>query len=87
MSRARAGAKESAMSKRLTITLTDEEYGDLERLALQERRSEREMAAYLIVKYSKPATAGSLILSPQEAQRRILQQQYSAGTPNFGIVN
>lgn len=34
--------------RRITITLTDEEYADLERRAEQERRTPREMAAYLV---------------------------------------
>ncbi len=34
--------------KRITISLTDEEYADLEQRAQQERRTPREMAAYLV---------------------------------------
>jgi hypothetical protein len=38
------------MSRRLTITLSDEEYAALEAEAAQERRSPREMAAYLVTR-------------------------------------
>lgn len=36
------------MSKRLTIVLSDEEYGDLERRALADRRTVRQMAEKLV---------------------------------------
>lgn len=38
------------MSRRITITLTDEEYAILEQRAAQDRRSPREMAAYLMTR-------------------------------------
>ena len=52
--------------KRITIVLTDKEYGDLERLALQERRTPREMAAYFV---TRPCTL-HLTLSAQPASPR-----------------
>lgn len=36
--------------KRITLSLTDEEHAELERRAAQERRTPREMAAYLVTK-------------------------------------
>lgn len=49
--------------KRITLTLTDEEYAELERRAAQERRTPREMAAYLVTRppvltipYTPPTT-------------------------------
>lgn len=46
---------------RITITLTEEEYGDLERLALAERRSVRDMAAYLV---TRPRPAVTFLPAP-----------------------
>jgi len=40
------------MSKRIMITLTDEEFALLEQKAAQERRTPREMAAYLVTRPS-----------------------------------
>lgn len=49
--------------KRIVLTLTDEEYANLERRAQQERRTPREMAAWLVTRpetitipYSPPTT-------------------------------
>ena len=36
--------------RRITLSLTDEEYAELERRAAQERRTPREMAAFLVTK-------------------------------------
>lgn len=36
--------------RRITLTLTDEEYAVLEQRAAQERRTPREMAAYLVTR-------------------------------------
>ncbi len=41
--------------KRLTIVLTDEEYGDLERRALEDRRTVRQMAERLVT-HQEPVT-------------------------------
>lgn len=38
------------MSKRITLILTDDEYAFLEQRAQQERRTVREMAAYLVTR-------------------------------------
>lgn len=51
--------------KRITITLTDEEYAQLERDAEQERRTVREMAAYLVAK--KPLFRADWTWRPQPA--------------------
>lgn len=49
--------------RRITLSLTDEEYAELERRAAQERRTPREMAAYLVTRppvltipYPQPTT-------------------------------
>lgn len=42
--------------RRITITLTDEEYAALERQAEQDRRTPREMAAYLVTHSQKSPT-------------------------------
>lgn len=53
--------------KRITITLTDAEYDALEYTAQQERRSVRDMAAYLVTKHAqqRPVTMGGLTIRTQ----------------------
>lgn len=50
--------------KRITISLTDEEAANLARYAAEERRSPREMTAYLVVKHT-PKPAGNLVFQSQ----------------------
>ena len=74
------------MSKRLTIVLSDEEYERLTNLAADERRSTRDMAAYIVAQRVKPAKSGTLTLTG--LQGTALQQQYTtAAAPSFGLIN
>ena len=45
--------------KRLTIVLTDEEYGDLERRALEDRRTVRQMAERLVTMPQQQQAVGA----------------------------
>lgn len=50
--------------KRLTLTLSDEEFAALERHAADERRTVRDMAAYLVAKHTPalPISSGTLTI-------------------------
>ncbi len=69
--------------KRITISLTDDELLDLEHHAANERRSVREMAAYLVVK-NTPArpTIGGLTFV-QQGIPNVFTYPPSGGTLNI----